>query len=55
MKDNLTQAGAIPSLTGGSAYKGSVRYKRWAGLHPPIWEQTLNCFCSMMSALKAPV
>lgn len=44
MKDNLTQAGAIPSLTGGSAYKGSVRYKRWAGLHPPDLGTNLKLF-----------
>jgi hypothetical protein len=35
MKGNLTQAVAILSLMGGSAYKGSERYIRSAGLHTP--------------------
>jgi hypothetical protein len=33
MTGNLTQAVAIPSLMGGSAYKGSVRYNNKGGLH----------------------
>ena len=28
-------SGTIPGLMGGSAYKGSPRYKRSAGLHTP--------------------
>jgi len=35
MTGNLTQVGAILSLMGGSAYKGSPCYKRSAGLHRP--------------------
>jgi hypothetical protein len=35
LKGNLTQAAAILSLMGGSAYKGSERYKWTLGLHTP--------------------
>jgi len=35
MTNDLAQVGNIPGLIGGSAYKGSLCYKRSAGLHTP--------------------
>jgi hypothetical protein len=35
MTRNLAQVGTIPGLMGGSAYKGSLCYKRSAGLQTP--------------------
>jgi len=45
MTGNLTQAVAIPSLMGGSAYKGSVRYNNKGGLH------TIN---SLLGSFRKP-